>query len=70
MTRPAQRDHPGHRPDRLGQDDDAVFDARSATPEVNVCTIEDPIEMVEPTFNQDADPADIDLGFAEGVRAP
>ena len=23
-----------------------------ATPEVNVCTIEDPIEMVEPSFNQ------------------
>jgi general secretion pathway protein E len=23
-----------------------------ATPEVNVCTIEDPIEMVEPAFNQ------------------
>jgi general secretion pathway protein E len=22
-----------------------------ATPEVNVCTIEDPIEMIEPTFN-------------------
>jgi general secretion pathway protein E len=23
-----------------------------ATPEVNVCTVEDPIEMVEPAFNQ------------------
>ena len=23
-----------------------------ATPEVNVCTIEDPIEMIEPAFNQ------------------
>ena len=23
-----------------------------ATPAVNVCTIEDPIEMVEPSFNQ------------------
>ena len=23
-----------------------------ATPEVNVCTVEDPIEMVEPQFNQ------------------
>jgi general secretion pathway protein E len=40
-----------------------------ATPEVNVCTIEDPIEMVEPAFNQmQVNPA-IDLGFAEGVRA-
>ncbi|MBW7900420.1 MAG: Flp pilus assembly complex ATPase component TadA [Rhodocyclaceae bacterium] len=40
-----------------------------ATPEVNVCTIEDPIEMIEPAFNQmQANPA-IDLGFADGVRA-
>ena len=23
-----------------------------ATPEVNVCTVEDPIEMIEPLFNQ------------------
>src|SRR4051812_30096757 len=40
-----------------------------ATPEVNVCTIEDPIEMVEPTFNQMQVQHNIDLGFAEGVRA-
>jgi general secretion pathway protein E len=40
-----------------------------ATPEVNVCTIEDPIEMVEPSFNQMQVHAAIDLGFAEGVRA-
>jgi general secretion pathway protein E len=40
-----------------------------ATPEVNVCTIEDPIEMVEPSFNQMQVQAAIDLGFAEGVRA-
>jgi len=40
-----------------------------ATPEVNVCTIEDPIEMVEPAFNQMQVHAAIDLGFAEGVRA-
>jgi general secretion pathway protein E len=40
-----------------------------ATPEVNVCTIEDPIEMVEPAFNQMQVQAQIDLGFAEGVRA-
>ena len=40
-----------------------------ATPEVNVCTIEDPIEMVEPSFNQmQVNPA-IDLSFASGVRA-
>jgi general secretion pathway protein E len=40
-----------------------------ATPEVNVCTIEDPIEMVEPSFNQMQVQAQIELGFAEGVRA-
>jgi general secretion pathway protein E len=40
-----------------------------STPEVNVCTIEDPIEMVETSFNQmQVNPA-IDLGFADGVRA-
>src|SRR5688500_3831834 len=40
-----------------------------ATPEVNVCTIEDPIEMVEPAFNQMQVQHQIELGFAEGVRA-
>src|SRR6476660_5452146 len=40
-----------------------------ATPEVNVCTIEDPIEMVEPSFNQMQVQAQIELGFADGVRA-
>jgi len=40
-----------------------------ATPEVNVCTIEDPIEMVEPAFNQMQVQTQIELGFAEGVRA-
>src|SRR5258706_997903 len=40
-----------------------------ATPEVNVCTIEDPIEMIEPSFNQMQVQQSIDLGFAEGVRA-
>jgi general secretion pathway protein E len=36
---------------------------------VNVCTIEDPIEMIEPSFNQMQVQNMIDLGFAEGVRA-
>jgi general secretion pathway protein E len=40
-----------------------------ATPEVNVCTVEDPIEMVEGTFNQMQVQANIDLTFAEGLRA-
>lgn len=40
-----------------------------ATPEVNVCTIEDPIEMIEPAFNQMQVQANIDVTFASGVRA-
>ncbi|MCP5264712.1 MAG: Flp pilus assembly complex ATPase component TadA [Burkholderiaceae bacterium] len=40
-----------------------------ATEEVNVCTVEDPIEMVEPAFNQMQVQTGIDLGFADGVRA-
>lgn len=36
---------------------------------VNVCTIEDPIEMLEPSFNQMQVNSTIDLGFAEGIRA-
>ena len=40
-----------------------------ATEAVNVCTIEDPIEMVEPSFNQMQVTHGIDLGFADGVRA-
>ncbi|MCT7358994.1 MAG: type II secretion system protein E [Thalassobium sp.] len=40
-----------------------------ATPEVNVSTIEDPIEMVEGSFNQMQVHPGIDLTFASGVRA-
>jgi general secretion pathway protein E len=42
---------------------------RLATDEVNVCTIEDPIEMIETAFNQTQVTTAIDLGFAEGLRA-
>ncbi|HEX5310661.1 GspE/PulE family protein [Aquabacterium sp.] len=42
---------------------------RVATDEVNVCTIEDPIEMIEPAFNQTQVQPGIDLSFAEGLRA-
>ncbi|WP_296248336.1 GspE/PulE family protein [Pseudomonas sp. UBA4194] len=42
---------------------------RLATPQVNLCTIEDPIEMVEPAFNQMQVQHGIDLDFASGVRA-
>jgi general secretion pathway protein E len=40
-----------------------------ATREVNVCTIEDPIEMVESSFNQMQVQENIDLSFASGVKA-
>ncbi|MFD1261023.1 GspE/PulE family protein [Entomomonas asaccharolytica] len=40
-----------------------------ATPEVNVCTIEDPIEMIEDSFNQMQVQHNIELDFASGIRA-
>ena len=40
-----------------------------ATDQVNVCTIEDPIEMLEPSFNQMQVNPSIELTFADGVRA-
>src|SRR6185436_4384542 len=39
-----------------------------ATPEVNVCTIEDPIEMIEPAFNQMQVQPGLGVDFASGVR--
>ena len=42
---------------------------RLATDEVNVTTIEDPIEMIEPAFNQTQVQGALDFGFAEGLRA-
>ncbi|WP_374537129.1 GspE/PulE family protein [Chitinimonas taiwanensis] len=39
-----------------------------ATEDVNVCTVEDPIEMIESSFNQMQVQANIDLSFAECVR--
>jgi len=40
-----------------------------ATPELNVCTIEDPIELIEPQFNQMQVNASLGLHFSDGVRA-
>jgi general secretion pathway protein E len=39
-----------------------------ATPEVNVCTVEDPIEMIEPAFNQMQVQPGLGVDFAHGVR--
>jgi general secretion pathway protein E len=40
-----------------------------ATQEVNVCTLEDPIEMIEPAFNQVQVQPDLGVNFAAGIRA-
>ena len=42
---------------------------RLATEEVNVNTIEDPIEMIEPAFNQTQVQPMLSFGFPEGLRA-
>ena len=42
---------------------------RLATEAVNVSTIEDPIEMIEPSFNQTQVQAHLDFDFPEGLRA-
>ena len=42
---------------------------RVATEEVNVSTVEDPIEMIEPAFNQTQVQPQLDFGFAQGLRA-
>jgi general secretion pathway protein E len=39
-----------------------------AVPEVNVCTVEDPIEMVEPAFNQMQVQHGLGVDFAAGIR--
>jgi len=39
-----------------------------ATSEVNLCTVEDPIELIEPSFNQMQVDNKIDLSFAAGIR--
>jgi general secretion pathway protein E len=42
---------------------------RLATEEVNVSTVEDPIEMIEVAFNQTQVQPQLDFGFSEGLRA-
>jgi general secretion pathway protein E len=39
-----------------------------AQPEVNVCSVEDPIEMIEPSFNQMQVQQAIGVDFASGIR--
>ncbi|CDS50668.1 Type II secretory pathway, ATPase PulE/Tfp pilus assembly pathway, ATPase PilB [Polaromonas sp. CG9_12] len=42
---------------------------RLATEEVNINTIEDPIEMIEPAFNQTQVQPMLNFGFSEGLRS-
>ena len=42
---------------------------RVATEAVNVSTVEDPIEMIEQSFNQTQVQAHLDFGFPQGLRA-
>ena len=42
---------------------------RVATEEVNVSTVEDPIEMIEPSFNQTQVQPQLDFNFTDGLRA-
>jgi len=42
---------------------------RLATEEVNINTIEDPIEMIEPAFNQTQVQPQLNFGFPEGLRS-
>jgi general secretion pathway protein E len=42
---------------------------RVATEEINVSTVEDPIEMIEPSFNQTQVQPQLEFSFAQGVRA-
>ncbi|MBI2732578.1 MAG: type II/IV secretion system protein, partial [Aquabacterium sp.] len=47
----------------------SMINYANANSRCHIITVEDPIEMIEPSFNQTQVQAAIDLGFAEGVRA-
>jgi Type II/IV secretion system protein len=66
----ASRRHPHDRPHRQRQTTTLHATLKQlATDEVNVCTVEDPIEMVEPALNQTQMQTALDLDFGAGVRA-
>ena len=65
----AARHRAGHRPDRFRQDHHLYSTLKQlALPEVNVCSVEDPIEMVEPAFNQMQVQQALGVDFASGIR--
>ena len=67
----AQRHHPGHRPDRLGQDHDAVLHAQAAGDARGQCVHASRTRSrwSSRRSTRCRCSTDIDLGFAEGVRA-
>ena len=67
----AVRDHPGHRPDRLRQVDDALRDAQhpSTKPEINIITVEDPVEYQLAGINQVQVNPKAGLTFAAALRS-
>ncbi len=66
----AARHHARHRPDRLGQDDDALrLAGRLDTAGTNVLTVEDPVEYELPGIGQTQVNTKIDLTFAKALRA-
>ena len=67
---PLARHHPGHRPHRLGQDDHAVRGlSRINTPDLNILTVEDPVEYQLQGIGQMAINPKIGLTFAAGLRS-
>ena len=66
----AARHPPGHRTDRLRQDDDPVHRLdRMNQPDVKILTVEDPVEYQMPGINQIQVKPQIDLTFANALRS-
>ena len=66
---PAQRDHPGHGPDRLRQDDHPLCRPERPQPaDRKIITAEDPVEYYLPGINQVEVKHSIGLDFARIIR--
>ena len=60
----------GDGPTGLGQDDHALLDAAlPVRPEINITTVEDPIEMVDPRFCQVQVKPQIEVSFSSALRS-
>jgi general secretion pathway protein E len=70
MRSRAQRHHSRHRPDRLGQDDDALCRAQLLNDgSRNILTVEDPVEYAVDGVGQTQVNPKVGLTFAAGLRA-